>query len=284
MPDIATAGRRRRAWRCEEWDEDFGRRRFLLFFLFLLLLAWSSSNRALSKVSDACCWVSCRLSARVRRQCRPSVRRSCRTFFLSGENCENPLETRHLHHQLEIEKMTQNPVLGGTLEDLRTGVARPATVTSTAGASTPEPPRCHAEERSAPGQQRNQLHRTSNRPRAQHRRTRRWSNRGVGPRALHTNILTSVALCRLRARRQGTLPLKPHRLSHHGVSWTLQRSLAPGVFSQISKVTSICGCPCRLTKFRLAARHPTKRSLLVEKDGGSSQDIELHRRPARRQR
>ena len=159
MPDIATAGRRRRAWRCEEWDEDFGRRRFLLFFLFLLLLAWSSSNRALSKVSDACCWVSCRLSARVRRQCRPSVRRSCRTFFLSGENCENPLETRHLHHQLEIEKMTQNPVLGGTLEDLRTGVARPATVTSTAGASTPEPPRCHADERSAPGQQRSQIHR-----------------------------------------------------------------------------------------------------------------------------
>ena len=61
--NIATARCRRRARRSEEWDEDFGRRRFLLFFLFLLLLAWSGSNRALSKASDAYCWVSCHLFA-----------------------------------------------------------------------------------------------------------------------------------------------------------------------------------------------------------------------------
>ena len=39
------------------------------------------------------------------------------SHFSSGEKCEKLLDTRHLQHQLEIEKMTQNPVLGGTLED-----------------------------------------------------------------------------------------------------------------------------------------------------------------------
>ena len=38
-------------------------------------------------------------------------------FFSCGEKCEKPLEKRHLQHQLETEKMTQNPVSGGTHED-----------------------------------------------------------------------------------------------------------------------------------------------------------------------
>ena len=83
---------RRRARQHEEYEEVRGTLFFLFFFLFLLFTACSVP------------W------ARVRR------RRSCRTFSC-GEKRETPLEKRHLQHQLENEKMTQNLVLGGTHED-----------------------------------------------------------------------------------------------------------------------------------------------------------------------